>query len=66
MFLKAKVINCECPSPMTFTENACNYNIIQNYMKILDWIFNEQIDMNVNKIKIYGGQFAELLPNLQF
>ena len=34
--------------------------------KILNWIFNEEIDANINKIKIYGGQFGDLLPKLQF
>jgi len=66
IFLKSKTINCDCPSPVSFSENECNYNILRNYMKIFDWVFNEEIDLNVNKIKIYGEQFGALLPNLQF
>lgn len=57
--------NCECPA-VSFDENECNYNILKNYLKILDWCFEEKIDANVNKTKIYGNKFGELLPKLQF
>ena len=65
-FIKSSSVKCDCPAPVSFNENECNYNILKNYKKIFDWVFNEEIDSNVNKIKIYGGQFAELLPKLQF
>ena len=65
-FIKSSSVKCDCPAPVSFNENECNYNILKNYKKIFDWIFNEEIDSNVNKIKIYGGQFAELLTKLQF
>ncbi len=65
-FIKSSSVKCDCPTPVSFNENECNYNILKNYKKIFDWVFNEEIDSNVNKIKIYGGQFAELLPKLQF
>jgi len=65
-FLKTNNIKCDCPSPVSFNESECNYNIINNFLSILTWVFNEEIDSNINKIKIYGGQFAELLPKLQF
>jgi len=65
-FIKSSSVKCDCPAPVSFNENECNYNILKNYKKIFDWLFNEEIDSNVNKIKIYGGQFAELLPKLQF
>lgn len=65
-FVKSgRKINCECPT-ISFDENECNYNILKNYLKIMEWIFDDKLDANVNKIKIYGGQFAELLPYLQF
>lgn len=57
---------CDCPAPVTFDEDECNYNIMKNYLKIMDWVFDDELDANINKIKIYGGQFAELLPYLQF
>ena len=65
-FLKTTTVKCDCPTPVSFNENECNYNILRNYRKIFDWVFNEEIDSNINKIKIFGSQFAELLPNLQF
>jgi len=65
-FLKPTYIKCDCPAPVSFNENECNYNIINNYRKIFGWVFDEALEANVNKIKIYGKQFAELLPNLQF
>jgi hypothetical protein len=65
-FLKPRYTKCDCPEPVSFDENECNYNILKNYMNIFNWVFDEEIDANVNKIKIYGKQFAELLPKLQF
>ena len=65
-FLPSKYAkNCECPA-VSFDENECNYNIIKNYMKILEWVFDDELDANVNKIKIYGSKFSELLVKLQF
>jgi len=65
-FLPSKYTNnCECPA-VSFDENECNYNIIKNYMKILEWVFDDELDANVNKIKIYGSKFSELLVKLQF
>ena len=65
-FLKTIILRYDCPTPVSFNENECNYNILKNYIKILDWVSNDNLDANTNKIKIYGGQFAELLPKLQF
>ena len=65
-FIPSKYLSCDCPSPVSFNESECNYNIIKNYMKIFDYVFDDTLDSNVNKIKIYGSQFAGLLPNLQF
>ena len=65
-FLPKNYLSCDCPSPLTFNENECNYNIIKNYMKIFDYVFDDTIDANINKIKVFGSQFAEILPSLQF
>ena len=46
---------------------ACsNYSIIQNYIKVLNWVKNNEINENKNKIYIYGKQFAEIFPLLNF
>jgi hypothetical protein len=59
---KMSKCNCEQITP----ESDCNLNIIKNYKLVLEYIKNNTIDMNVNKIKVYGEAFGELLPNLQF
>lgn len=42
------------------------YSIIDNYIKVLNWVKNNEIDENKNKIYIYGKQFAEIFPLLNF
>ena len=58
-------LNCECPN-ISLNENDCNYNIIKNYKKVLGFVADNTVMGNRNKIKIWGEQFAELLPKLQF
>ena len=66
MFTKKKRgINCSCPT-VTLDENECNYGIISNYVNVLNYASELKIDENKNKIKIYGGNFAKILPLLQF
>lgn len=57
--------HCQCPT-VTTDNGACNYAIIENYIKVLNWVKNNDIDANENKIKVYGSQFGELLPKLVF
>ena len=57
--------NCECPV-VDYDEDDCNHKILEQYLKVLGYAVTNTIDANVNKIKVYGGQFAELLPYLIF
>lgn len=57
--------NC-CKDNQYTTENYKNHSIIQNYIKVLNWVLDGCIDENTNKIAVYGKKFAELLPKLQF
>lgn len=57
--------NCACPT-ISINEHDCNYNIINNYLSIMTYVSQKELDKNKNKIKIYGEQFGELLPLLQF
>lgn len=57
--------HCACPT-VNVDESACNRAIIENYIHVLQWVKNNDIDANANKIKIYGTQFAELFPKLLF
>lgn len=62
---KKQTSNCNCPS-VDLSSDKCNRGIIENYLKVIEYIEQNQIEENINKIKIYGEQFAELLPKLQF
>lgn len=57
----------DCIDLLNNTELQCsNYSIILNYIKVLEWVKNNEIDENKNKIYIYGKQFAEIFPLLNF
>lgn len=62
---KRTTFACACPT-VSVDEHNCNYNIIQNYLTLIGYVDNLEIDKNKNKIKIYGEKFGELLPKLQF
>lgn len=46
------------------SDNSRYKNIILNFIQVLEWIKNNDIDANINKIKIYGEEFASILPYL--
>lgn len=51
----------------TDNSNLCNnYGIIQNYIKLLEYVKENKIEENRNKIYIYGKKFAEIFPLLNF
>lgn len=58
--------NCECTDNNKLNNSSLEYKKLNNFLQILDWINNNELDINVNKIKIYGEAFGELLPKLQF
>lgn len=62
---KTSSMSCDCPV-VDNSASECNYKILNNYLLLLNWVKNNEIDENTNKIKIYGEQFGALLPNLQF
>ena len=47
-------------------DNCSNRAIISNYIKVLNWVKTDKVSENINKIKIYGQQFATILPILIF
>ena len=61
-----KITNNHCLCSELEEKNTNNYNILENYKKVLNWVKNCEIEENTNKIKIYGKQFAEILTYLQF
>lgn len=54
-----------CPS-LDNSSDSCNRSIIQNYLKVLEFVKTNTILENKNKIKVYGETFGELLPKLSF
>ena len=60
------IYNCDCLDNISLNNSSLEYKKLNNFLQILDWINNGQTNSNVNKIKIYGEAFGELLPKLQF
>jgi len=58
--------NCDCEDQVSLNNSSLEYKKLNNFLQILGWINNGELDANVNKIKIYGEAFGELLPKLQF
>lgn len=54
-----------CPS-ITKQNTACYSSVINNFLKILDYIENNEMEENCNKIKVYGEEFGKQLPSLSF
>lgn len=52
-----------CCDRKTETNTAIR-SAIENYIKLLNIVKNNEIDGNINKIKVWGAAFAEILPNL--
>jgi len=67
-FSKSFRTHCNCEELLSgkTLEAEKNEKIIDDYIKVLNWIKNCEIEENTNKIKIYGELFAELLPYLSF
>jgi len=66
---KGNIYTGDCPDILNNDNlnNQCsNYNIILNYIKVLEWVKNNEIEENKNKIYVYGKQFAQIFPLLNF
>lgn len=59
---------CKCDGKLKYNANLNdeNYNILNNFLKILGYVENDTIEENCNRIKVYGQEFAILLPYLMF
>ena len=60
--------DCKCDGKSHFnsTLNDNNYKILNNFQKILNYVETDTIEPNCNKIKVYGSEFATILPKLMF
>ena len=64
-FLNTRSYFCRCNDKSSSAASDANYKILENYLKVLNYVKNCEIDANINKIKVYGEDFGELLPKLQ-
>ena len=60
----SKAISCGC-SNISYSSTA-DYSVLLNYLNILDWLRNCNMQYNLNKTKIYGEKLGEIFPYLQF
>ena len=60
----SKAIYCGC-SNISYSSTA-DYSVLLNYLNILDWLRNCNMQYNLNKTKIYGEKLGEIFPYLQF
>lgn len=61
---KSKAILCGC-SNISYSTTA-DYSVLTNFLSILDWLRNCNMQYNLNKTKIYGEKLGEIFPYLQF
>lgn len=55
---------CGCSS---LEYSSCkNSKILENYKQILEYVKDNKIQENKNKIKIFGSEFGKLLPYIEF
>lgn len=60
-------IPCKCPNDNSQSlTSKTNYDIINKYDNVLNYILSCSLQHNINKTKLYGSQFGGLLPKLQF
>lgn len=58
--------NCGCPQQNNSSKSNANLDIINKYDNVLNYVISCSLQYNINKTKLYGLQFGELLPKLQF
>lgn len=58
--------NCKCNTYLynQNTQNKDIIGIITKYENVLDYVKSCSLQYNINKIKVYGNQFGEVLPQL--
>lgn len=62
---KSKTILCGCSS-ISSSKGTGDYSVLTNFLEIMNWLSNCQLQFNLNKTKIYGEKLGEIFPYLQF
>lgn len=57
--------NCMCPS-VDMSSDKCNRDILNNFLSILYFVEQNDIEENSNRIKVYGEEFGKLYHKLIF
>lgn len=57
--------NCMCPT-IDMTSDKCNRGILNNFLSILYFVEQNDIEENSNRIKVYGEEFGKIYPKLIF
>lgn len=58
--------HCNCSEKNSSSASTCNYKTIDNFIQVLNWILNNDVDSHKNAIKSYGKDFGKLLKKLYF
>lgn len=62
---KSDATNCSCPTINNF-DDSCNRGILKNMITILEFVENNEIEENSNRIKVYGEEFGKIYSKLIF
>ena len=57
--------NCMCPSA-DMSSDKCNRDILNNFLSILYFVEQNDIEENSNRIKVYGEEFGKIYHKLIF
>lgn len=63
-FVEASKFGCSCSN--NSPSSSANKDIITKYNFVLKYVENCILGNNINRTKLYGSQFGELLPKLKF
>lgn len=63
-FVESSKYGCGCSN--NSTGSSANKDIINKYNFVLKYVENCILGSNINRTKLYGSQFGELLPKLKF
>lgn len=53
-----------CACEKSKITSPCDYNVLNNFKQVLEYIKNNDVVANMNKAQYYGQQFGELIYNL--
>lgn len=61
----SKTILCGCKN-LSSSSSSNDYSVLENFLKMLDYIQDCDMTYNTNKIKVYGAAFGAILPYMSY